>query len=185
MTKLNAKQLRKSEPPPSDVKKIKRNPIYLVLDEILDTFNVGSLFRLADAVAAEKIYLCGGMETPPSSRIHKAAVGTENWVPWKKSKSTLKTVQSLKKKGVQIIAVEQHKRAISYKDLGKKLISLQRGRRRQLYVAIVVGHETKGINEKVLKEADVIVELPMYGVNKSFNVWGSATVVAYKVLEHQ
>ena len=174
MTKLNAKQLRKSEPIPSVVKKIKRNPIYFVLDEILDTFNVGSLFRLADAVAAEKIYLCGGMETPPSSRIHKAAVGTENWVPWEKSKSTLKTVQGLKKKGVQIIAVEQHKRAISYKDLSP-----------QFPLAIVVGHETKGINEKVLKEADVIVELPMYGVNKSFNVWGSATVVAYKVLEHQ
>lgn len=173
MTKLNAKQLRKSEPTPYELKKIKRNPIYFVLDEILDTFNVGSLFRLADAIAAEKIYLCGNMETPPSSRIHRAAVGTENWVPWTAKSSAIKAVKDLKKKGVQIIAVEQNERAISYKRLSP-----------QFPLAIVVGHETKGIDEKVLKAADVIVELPMYGVNKSFNVWGSASVVAYKILEY-
>src|SRR4030067_1207815 len=109
MVKLNAKQLRKSEPTPYQLKKIKRNPIYFVLDEILDTFNVGSLFRLADAVAGEKIYLCGNMETPPSSRIHKAAVGTENWVPWTTRSSALKVVRELKKIGVQIIAIEQNK----------------------------------------------------------------------------
>lgn len=172
MQKLNAKQLRKSVPVPSIVNKIKRKPIYFILDEILDTFNVGSLFRLADAVAAEKIYLCGNMETPPSSRIHKAAVGTENWVPWTAKSSAFMAVKELKKKNVQIIAVEQHPQATSYKLLTPKFPC-----------AIVVGHETKGINEKVLKEADVIVELPMYGVNKSFNVWGSASVVAYKVLE--
>lgn len=172
MLKLDAKQLRKSEPAPQELKKINRNPIYFVLDEILDTFNVGSLFRLADAIAAEKIYLCGNMETPPSSRIHRAAVGTENWVPWTAKSSAFMAVKELKKKGVNIIAVEQNKRAISYKDLKPKFP-----------LVIVIGHETKGINEKVLRQADVIVELPMYGVNKSFNVWGSASVVAYKVLE--
>jgi len=172
MAKLNAKQLRKSEPTPYELKKIKRNPIYFVLDEILDTFNVGSLFRLADAVAGEKIYLCGNMETPPSSRIHKAAVGTENWVPWEKVDSTLKLILKLKAAGVFIVAVEQNKRAISYKVL-----------KPNFPVALVLGHETKGVEKKVLKEADVIVELPMYGVNKSFNVWGSASVVAYKILE--
>src|SRR3990170_105901 len=117
MTKLNAKQLRKSEPIPSAVNKIKRNPIYFVLDEILDTFNVGSLFRLADAVAAEKIYLCGNMETPPSSRIHKAAVGTETWVPWEKRDSTLEVITQLKEKGIQIITIEQDERSVLYKDL--------------------------------------------------------------------
>lgn len=183
MTKLNAKQLRKSEPIPQAVKKIKRNPIYFVLDEILDTYNIGSLFRLADAVAAEKMYLCGDMEYPPNSRIHKAAVGTEAWVPWTTKSSAIMAVKELKKGGVYIVAVEQHKKAIPYTDLGKKLASLQRGRRERLYVAIVVGHETKGLGKSVLKKADVTVELPMFGVNKSFNVWGSAAVVAYKVLE--
>ena len=102
MKKLGAGELRNSKPSKKDLEQIKRNPIIFVLDEILDTFNVGSMFRLADAVAAQEIYLCGNMETPPSSRIHKAAVGTENWVPWKKEESTLKAVNALKDKGVQI-----------------------------------------------------------------------------------
>lgn len=173
MTKLNAKQLRKSEPSGAELKKIKRNPIYLILDRIIDTYNTGSLFRLADAIAAKKVFLCGDMEYPPSSRIHKSAVGTEAWVPWEKKGSTLRTIQELKKKDVQIIVVEQDVRAISYRDLGPKFPC-----------AILVGHESGGIENQVLREADIIVELPMYGINKSFNVWGSAAVICYKVLEY-
>ena len=82
MVKLNSKQLRKMKPSKSDLKSITKNPIYIVLDSVIDTYNIGSLFRLADSVGAEKLYICGDVEYPPSSRIHKAAVGTEEWVPW-------------------------------------------------------------------------------------------------------
>ena len=172
MVKLNAQQLRKSEPSKKEVESIKRSPIYFILDRIIDTYNTGSLFRLADAVAVEKMYLCGEMEYPPSSRIHKAAVGTEKWVPWKRKKTTLAAVKELKKKGVQIIVVEQDSRSVSYKDIKPKFP-----------VAIVAGSETGGIEKEVLDEADIIVELPMLGINTSFNVWGSAAVISYKVLE--
>jgi 23S rRNA (guanosine2251-2'-O)-methyltransferase len=172
MVKLNAQQLRKSSPTKTDVKRVKRNPVFLVLDRIIDTYNIGSLFRLADAIASEKLYLCGDMEYPPNSRIKKAAIGTDKWVPWKKTDSTLETVRLLKKKGVQIIVVEQSEESISYKNL-----------KPNFPCAIVVGNESFGMDKKIVKEADIIVELPMYGINKSFNVWGSAAVIAYKVLE--
>lgn len=172
MKKLDAKKLRVTKPTKKELKRIKRNPIYLVLDEILDTYNIGSMFRLADAVAAKKIYLCGNMEYPPSIKIHRAAVGTQEWVPWEHKRSTLGVVKNLKKKGIQIVAIEQDSRSIPYSKL-----------KPNFPVALVLGHETKGINKKVLKEADVVVELPMLGINKSFNVWGSAAVVAYKLLE--
>ena len=67
MKKLDAKQLRVSEPTEKELKKIKRNPIYLIIDEVLDTYNIGSMFRLADAVAMKKVYLCGN-----SSMIYNA-----------------------------------------------------------------------------------------------------------------
>jgi len=172
MNKLNARQLRKSNPTNNDLKKIKRNPIYLVLDRIIDTYNIGSLFRLADAISAEKVYLCGDMEYPPSTRIHKAAVGTETWTPWEKTDSTLETIKELKKKGIQIIAVEQDPRSISYKDL-----------KPNFPCAIIVGNETGGMEKEVLDAVDIIVELPMYGINKSFNVWGSGAIIAYKAIE--
>src|SRR3989344_8940586 len=174
MQKLNAQELRKTNPTEEELKKIQRNPIYFVLDRIIDTYNTGSLFRLADAVGVEKMYLCGEMEYPPSSRIHRAAVGTEGWVPWEKEESTLEVVNKLKHQGVQIIVVEQHPQSTSYKLLATKV---------NFPVAIVVGNETGGIEKEVLDAAQVIVELPMFGINKSFNVWGSGAVVAYKILE--
>lgn len=173
MKKLNAQQLRESDPSKKDLEKIDRKPIYLVLDRIIDTYNIGSLYRLADAIGAEKMYLCGDMEYPPNTRIHRAAVGTENWVPWEKTPSTLETVKKLKKEGVQIIIVEQSEESISYEELEPKFPC-----------AIVIGNETGGIEKEVLDEADLVVELPMYGINKSFNVWGSAAVISYKILEN-
>lgn len=175
MYKLGAKDLRKTRPTPETFGTIKRNPIYLVLDKVIDTYNIGSLFRLADAIAAEKIYICGDTEYPPSSRIHKAAVGTEEWVPWEKRDNTIEIEKELKQKGVQIIAVEQSPKAIRSSQLTINNVHFP--------VAIVVGNETDGVSKEVLDLADIIVELPMFGVNKSFNVWGSAAVIAYKVLE--
>lgn len=172
MVKLNARELRKTPPKEEDLNQIKRNPIYLILDNIIDTYNIGSLFRLGDAIAAEKMFLCGEMEYPPSSKIHKAAVGTEEWVPWEKKESTLETIKELKKKGIQIICVEQDERSVSYKEI-----------RPSFPCAIVVGSESIGMDKKVLAQADLIMEFPMYGVNKSFNVWGCAAIAAYKILE--
>lgn len=172
MKKLNAKGLRKKEADENLIKKIKRSPIYIIVDEVNDTYNIGSLFRLADAISAKKVYLCGKMDFPPSSKIHKAAVGTENWVKWEKRETALEVVKELKKKGVQIIVVEQHPKSISYSNL-----------KPSFPCSIVVGNETFGVKKEVIKNADIVVELPMLGINRSFNVWGSAAVVAYKILE--
>jgi len=174
--KLNSKQLRKTKPVNGEDKDIKRNPIYLVLDNVIDTYNIGSMFRLADAIAAEKVHICGkDAEYPPNSRIHKAAVGTEEWISWEKVDNVLQVLQVLKEKGVQIIAVEQSEKSIDYRLLTTDLLNFP--------IAIIVGHETTGISKEVLDLADIIVELPMFGVNKSLNVWGSAAIIAYKVIE--
>ncbi|KKU09885.1 MAG: tRNA/rRNA methyltransferase, partial [Candidatus Woesebacteria bacterium GW2011_GWB1_45_5] len=95
------------------------------------------------------------------------------WVPWEKTATTVEVIRKLKKEGVRIVAVEQDKRAVGYGSL-----------RPDFPLAIVVGNETEGISKEVLNLADIIVELPMFGVNKSFNVWGSAAVIAYKILEN-
>ena len=177
---MNSKYLRKNPPQRGEVKQIKRNPIYFVLDNVLDTYNIGSVFRLGDATAVEKIYICGeNSEYPPSSRIHKAAVGTEEWVPWSKENKTIEVVKSLKKQGIQIIAVEQDSRSIPYTALSGASSAYTL----HLPVALVVGHETNGVSKEVLDTADLIVELPMYGINKSINVWGSLAIIVYKVIE--
>lgn len=188
MIKLGAKELRVRKPTEEELAKIKRRPIYLILDNVLDTYNIGGLFRLADAVGAEKVILCGESETPPSSRIHKAAVGTEDWVPWSYSPTVvgalheLKNKQSLalraKNEKLKIVAVEQSKKSIPYTQVPDSKLQIQRSP-----VAVVVGHETKGISKEVLDMADVIIEIPMFGVNKSLNVIVSAAIVLYEIIK--
>ena len=175
--RLNAKQLRVLVPSEEELAKISRRPIWLVLDNVLDTYNIGGLFRLAEAVGVTEIILCGGTESPPSSRIHKAAVGTEKWVPWRYEKEIKTALIELKKKEpkIKIVAVEQDTRAVPLTELSKVSVANQP-------VAIVVGHETDGVSQEALKMANMIVEIPMWGVNKSLNVHVSAAIVLYKLL---
>ncbi len=177
--KLNAKQLRITKPSDEELAKIERKPIYVVLDNVLDTYNIGSIFRLADAVAAKEVILCGGSETPPSSRIHKAAVGTEEWVPWRYAPKASEEIKRLRDEGVKIIAVEQDLRSMPLTSPSVPLLTSGEGSP----MAIVVGHETEGVSKEVLEMADVIVEIPMFGINKSLNVHVSAAVVLYKILD--
>ena len=171
--KLNAKQLRKGKG--ARVKgKVKKQEIYIVLDNVLDTYNIGSIFRLADAVAAKKIYICGASEIPPNHRIKKASINTMEIVDWEYSETALKVIKKLKKevKNIQIVSIEQVVGSVPYDSFEYKLPTV-----------LVVGHESNGISKEVLDISDAIVELPMFGINKSLNVMVSLGIVLYKVLE--
>jgi len=172
--KLGAKELRISQPTRSDLVKIKRREIYIVCDNVLDTYNIGSIFRLADAVAAKCIFLCGQSETPPNSRISKASVGTDKWVPWQYERNAKDAVLRVKSQEsrVKVVAIEQGKGSIDF-----------RKAEYQEPVVFIVGNETEGVSKEALKLADQIVEIPMFGVNKSLNVMVSLAIVLYRFLE--
>ena len=159
--------------------KIVRKPVWIILDNVLDTYNIGSIFRLADSVGAMEVILCGRSETPPSSRIHKAAVGTEEWVKWQYFADANSAISSLKSQNLnlKVVAVEQDTRSASISNLKFKISNSSP-------LAIVVGHETEGVSMEALDMADVIVEIPMWGVNKSLNVHVSAAIVLYKLLSN-
>ena len=175
---LNADQLRKSASQGLALrawrKRSKRNEIYIVLDNVLDTYNIGSIFRLADAVAAKKVYLCGGTETPPNPRIKKASINTTEWVEWEYAEDAVRVVREVREKikDIQIVAIEQTARAVPYDNFEYKMP-----------ICLVVGHESDGVSPEVLKMADAVVELPMFGVNKSLNVMVSLGIVLYEVIE--
>jgi len=191
--KLNALQLRQIEEEKAQgvIRKIKRNPIYFILEDIYDTYNIGGLFRLADALAVEKIYLVGETETPPNSRIKKASIGTYKVVPWEYKKTTKEAIESITynveritckniniknnkktfhvtRSTLHVVAVEQHKNSISY---NKANYSFP--------LALIFGNESFGIKEETLKLVDQIVEIPMCGINKSLNVIVAAAIVSY------
>ena len=173
--KLNARQLRTTLPDPGARAAIAKNPITIILDNVLDTYNVGSIFRLADAVAAEKVILCGETLTPPNSRIKKASINTWGWVDWKYATSAKDALEKLKSQipMTKIIAVEQDARSKPFSEV-----------QYDFPLAIVVGNETYGVSKEVLDIADLIVELPMGGINKSLNVMVSLGIVLYNIMEN-
>ena|SRR5690348_1826807 len=177
--KLNAKELRSNSLRARLKKSLTRrstarNGIYIILDNVLDTYNIGSIFRLADAVSAKKLYLCGGTETPPNHRIKKASINTTEVVSWEYFDTTKDAINELRRQvpNVQIIGIEQTDKSILYTNFEYKLP-----------IALIVGHESDGISNEVLKLCDAVVELPMFGINISLNVMVSLGIVLYKVVE--
>lgn len=170
--KLNAKQLRDVDPTEveTDVRQLKRNPLYLILENVYDTYNIGGLFRLADALAVEKIYLCGEMEIPPNHKITKASIGTYKIVPWEYKETATQAITELQAQGVTVYAVEQDEKSKPYTEITYDFPA-----------AILVGNETYGVLSETLSQVDQIVEIPMWGVNKSLNVIVSAAIVSYHV----
>lgn len=174
MTKLNAAQIRAGNSKlKTQSSKLRKNDIYIILDNVLDTYNIGSIFRLADAVSAKKIFLCGGTETPPDHKIKKASINTTEWVEWEYAESALQAIRNLQFSipNLQIVAVEQTNKSIPYDKFGYKMP-----------IGLVVGNETYGVSKEVLKIVDGVVELPMYGVNISLNVMVSLAIVLYHVI---
>jgi tRNA G18 (ribose-2'-O)-methylase SpoU len=169
MKKLDAKALRdldENEEKPQ----IPRHPVYFILDNIYDTYNIGGLFRLADGLAIEKLYICGDSETPPNHRIKKASIGTYKIVPWEYFKTTQEAIAVIRKEvpNIHIAAIEQDERSVPYQTFDYKAP-----------LALVVGNETSGSKKEVLDLCDSILEIPMFGINISLNVIISAAIVSY------
>jgi 23S rRNA (guanosine2251-2'-O)-methyltransferase len=187
--RFGSKELRLMEVPEGERKKIKRNPVYIILDNVLDTYNIGAIFRLADAVSASKIFIGGDSEIPPNHRIKKASINTTEWVPWEYSETAVEAIAKLRRefsttleqysssevkpnREVLVVAVEQDKRSVSYTEVDYSFP-----------IALVVGHETDGVSQETLNACDQIVEIPMWGVNKSMNVMVSLAIVLFKAME--
>ena len=183
--KLNAKELRNYKAdPPSSFDKLKTkvgarcNSIYIIVDNVLDTYNIGSIFRLADAVAAEEVILCGESLTPPHTRIKKASINTTEVVKWRYEKTVEIAIEKLKiknkndKSKIKIIAVEQDKRSVPYTEVEWSFP-----------LVLIVGNESFGVSKEVLEMCDTIIELPMWGVNRSLNVVVSLGIVLYEVMK--
>ncbi len=175
MIKLNAKELRTTKPEDKQKTFLKRNPIYIIVDNVIDTYNIGAIFRIADAVAAEKVFLCGESETPPHTRIKKASINTTEWVPWEHFKDAQSAIEYLRGAvpNIKIYAIEQDEKSVSYDSIDYTFP-----------LALIVGHETTGVTKDALMVSDAVVELPMWGINKSLNVMVSLGIVLYEVTKH-
>ena len=147
----------------------------LVLHNIRSVQNVASIFRSADGVGIEKIYLCG-ITPGPLNRLGyarpqftKVSLGSEKNIPYEQKSSTLRAITELKKEGYKIVAIEQSPKSIPHYEykVGKEKI------------ALVLGSEVTGLSETILERSDKILEIPMEGKKESLNVAVAFGIVVY------
>lgn len=145
--------------------------LLLILHNIRSAYNVGSIFRTADAAGVSKIYLGGYTPNPDQEpKIAKTALGAEKVVPWKYYRQTWRLLKKLKKEGIQIVALEQDKKAIDYQKF-----------KPSWPMALVLGNEVRGLSKEFLKYADAIIEIPMWGQKESLNVSVAAGIALFEV----
>ena len=172
---------------------LRRMPLYMVviLHNIRSLHNVGSIFRTADAVGVEKLYLCGITPSPLDrfgvvrSDVAKVALGAEKTVVWEQVSTTARCITMLRKQGFAVVALEQDPRAIPYDAYGtnpspaKAGTPFRKGRIKP--IALVLGAEVEGISPAVLKNCDTIIEIPMRGKKESLNVAVAFGVAAFRL----
>lgn len=155
-----------------------KTPLVIVLDNVRSLHNVGSVFRSSDAFLAEAVYLCGITSVPPHPEIHKTALGAEDSVEWRYFEDTITAVDDLKAKGYIVYAVEQAEGSIP-------LNQLRRGDADR--IAVVLGHEVKGVQQAVIDRCDGCIEIPQFGTKHSLNVSVAGGIVIwelFKLLNH-
>lgn len=147
-----------------------RLPFCVVLNGIRSLYNVGAIFRTADGIGVEKIWLCGITGYPPQSGIAKTALGAQDNVPWEYRKNTLELVKELKSNGYQIVILEQMSTSISHDDFTP-----------QAPVCLIVGNEVSGISEELIDLSDQAVEIAMNGIKNSLNVAVAFGIIGYHI----
>ncbi len=156
----------------------------ILLDNIRSLHNVGSIFRTADAVGVEKLYLCGITPSPLDrfgvvrSDVAKVALGAEKTVEWEKAASTSTLITRLKKEGYRIVALEQSPNSVYYYNLSPKTYNLDKA-------ALVLGAEVEGISPAILKKCDTIIEIPMSGAKESLNVAVAFGIASFWLRDNQ
>lgn len=144
-------------------------------------YNVGSIFRTSDgAGCVTKIYLTGMTGYPKrgdpawtqTAKIAKTSLGAEKFVDWKYVKDPMKLVEKLKEQGIKIYALENNIGSDT-EDYSKIKYKFP--------MALVVGHEVKGIKSEIIKLADQCIFIPMRGKKESLNVASAYAIAIYEI----
>lgn len=151
------------------------------LHNIRSVYNVGSIFRTADAAGVDHIYLSGYTPLPVDrfgrqrSDMHKIALGAEQTVSWSELKNIPDDITKLQKQGSFLVLVEQDQHSTNYRNISLPIDCPE--------IIIGMGEETRGFEQKLLNYADVIAEIPMRGDKESLNVSVAFGVIVYQLFQ--
>lgn len=167
MRKLTHDEISVNRSSLDNIHTVKKLPVYVLLNSIRSSYNVGSIFRTSDGAMIEKLILCGYTPHPPideenkgNKDVLKTALGSTKSVKWEYIKNPIDAIKELKSMGIKICALELTENSKNY--------SIQ-----SLYnfpLCLVVGNEITGVSQEVLDLCDYSIEIQQYGIKQSLNV---------------
>ena len=165
--------IKADRPTIDEIKFIPRIPVSFFLENIRSAYNVGSIFRTADGMGAEKIFLSGYTCKPPRKDLAKTALGAELAVDWEHDENQIKLARKIKNNNINLVLLEHTKSSQSIYEFDWQFPS-----------CIVLGNEVSGVSEEMINLCDNHLEIPMRGIKQSLNVAVAAGIIGYEVLRY-
>jgi tRNA G18 (ribose-2'-O)-methylase SpoU len=180
MKKLTHDEIAKNRSTLDSLHKVKKLPVYVVLNSIRSSYNVGSIFRTSDGAMIEKIYLCGYTPYPPhpelpsgKKEVLKTSLGATESVEWEYINNPKEVIISMKEKGIKVCALELTEKSFPYYKLKNEIFPL----------CLLIGNEITGVSQELLDLCDFSIEIPQFGIKQSLNVAVAYGVTIFKMRE--
>lgn len=151
----------------------RRHKLCLLAPNMSSPENIGSLFRIADALGLEKIFLSGSSPCPPNPKIKKTSRSSEKYVPFEYHQKSLPLVKNLKEQGYVIISLEITSSSFDIRELYIK---------KDQKTCLILGSENTGISQELLDASDYTVHIPMLGQNSSMNVANACAIACWEII---
>ncbi len=171
MKKLTHDEISQNRSTLDNIHTVKKLPVYVILDSIRSSYNVGSIFRTSDGAMIEKLFLCGYTPHPPKKEVLKTALGSQDSVIWEYAKDAKEVILNLKKIGIKICALELTESSIPHYNLTKD----------NFPIALVIGNEITGVSQELLDFCDLSIEIPQFGIKQSLNVAVAYGIAAFEL----
>lgn len=159
-----------------DFKQTDKMPFIVVLENIRSAYNVGSVFRTADAFLLEAIYICGYTCCPPHKEIKKTALGAEETVAWKHFINASEAILELKEMGYKVFSVEQASGSTMLNNLNFDVTDK---------IAVIFGNEVTGVEQTTIQQSEGCIEIPQFGMKHSLNISTAAGVVMWELVRNR
>lgn len=172
MTRIG-KPFSNYHPVPIEHKPINRQ-IFLLLDNLRSTENVGSIFRSANGAGVHHIYCCGTTPTPDHAKVKKSSLGAEKYTGWSYHRNSLSLTEKVLLSGCWLFALES---TFSSTPLFELLLPVEE----EKPLMLIVGNEISGVDPALLDLAQQVLHIPMAGEKTSLNVAVSTGIALYYI----
>ena len=166
-------EIKADRPKLEEINFIPKIPVSFLLENIRSAYNVGSIFRTADGMGAEKVFLSGYTCYPPRKDLSKTALGAELSVDWVHNDNPISLAKKIKDNNINLVLLEHTKFSKSIYDF-----------KWDFPLCVVLGNEVSGVSEELISLCDKHVEIPMQGIKQSLNVGVAAGIIGYEMLRY-